>query len=121
MCANSSEIRKLFQVGNKTSHLSVSCVVIWHAQDRGRVHRSHHQGRELKLQKLAAMLGDPEIAAEQRLGRSGAQADDNLRLQEGDFRIKPRAAGGNLSGIALFVDAALAAGFPLRVFHGMLT
>ena len=97
----------------------MSCMLIWRAQNRGRVNRSHHQGRQLELQKLTAMLGDPEIAAKQRLGRSGSQADDDLRLPEGDFRIQPRTAGGNLSGIGLFVDAALAAGFPLEVFHGI--
>ena len=49
------------------------------------------------------------------MGGRGAQADQHARLHGLELGVQPRAAGGDLLGVRLLVDAALALGRPLEV------
>ena len=65
------------------------------------------------------MLRDPKIAAEKSLRRSGPQAYDDFGFECGDLGFEPRTARGDFGGAGFFVDAALAARFPLEMFDGV--
>ena len=77
---------------------------------------SHHKRCNRRFNKLAAMLRDAKVAPEQGLRRGRSEANHNPRLKDRDFRIQPWTAGGNLSGIGLFVNTALASRLPFEVF-----
>src|SRR5262245_17131956 len=47
----------------------------------------------------------------------GAERHRQSRLDERQFHVEPPAAGPNLAGIRLGVNASLAAGFELEVLH----
>jgi hypothetical protein len=49
----------------------------------------HDERSERRLHEFAAMLRDAKIPSEQCLRGRGAQANDDFRLQRGDFRVKP--------------------------------
>ena len=66
---------------------------------------------------LAAQGGDGDRLAEQRAGGGGAERDDERRPDQGQFLLEPPAAGTDLAGIGLFVDAALAPPLELEMLH----
>src|SRR4051794_36140937 len=78
-----------------------------------------HVRRQGRLDPRASLLGHAELLAEQRLRGGGAEADEDLRLHDCQFLVEPRMAGGDLGPRGLLVDAALAAGGPLEVLHGV--
>ena len=57
--------------------------------------------------------------AEDRLGCSRAETDDDARLYNLYFGFQPRPAGGDFSGGRLFVFATLTLRFPFKVFHSI--
>src|SRR5579871_5440174 len=73
--------------------------------------------RERRMNEAAAQLGHTKIAAEQRLCRSRAEADEHFRPDERDLGIEPRLAGADLHRIGLPMDAALAARRPFEMLH----
>ena len=66
---------------------------------------------------LAAHLRDRHRLAEQRLRRGRAERHDKIRLHQRQFVVQPPAAGLDLAGIRLGMDAALAARLELEVLH----
>jgi hypothetical protein len=65
------------------------------------------------------MLREPKPGAEQRLRRSGAEADQDSGRDDLDFGLEPRIAGLSLSPARLLVNAALAARDPFEMLHGV--
>src|SRR5690242_1655354 len=90
-------------------------LVVWRAQDRRRVNGREDEWRERRRHELAAMRGDLELTAEQRLGRRGAQADDRLRLHERDLGVEPRPTRRDFARVGLLVNAPLPARLPFEV------
>jgi len=79
------------------------------------VHRRHDERRQLRLHRHAAVLADPELTAEERLRGGRAEAHEHLGLQQREFGLEPRPAGGDLRSVRLLVDAPLPARLPLEV------
>src|SRR5258707_15120090 len=73
--------------------------------------------RQWRRNPFAAMLRDAEVAPKYSLGRSGSQEHDDLRLNGFNFSLQPRPAGGDFKGGRLLMDAALASGLKLEMFH----
>ncbi|MDX6573903.1 MAG: hypothetical protein QOC86_3059 [Gaiellales bacterium] len=73
--------------------------------------RTTDNGRE----DLAATLGDPEIAPDDRLGRRGTEQDQQIGLDDLHLEVEPRPAGPDLGCVRALVKAPLAAGPPLEV------
>src|SRR5690242_11641331 len=71
--------------------------------------------RKVRLDQLAALLRDPEVAPEQGLCGGRTEADQHARPDHLELRLEPRATGCDLRPVRLLVDAALAAGLPLEV------
>jgi hypothetical protein len=71
------------------------------------------------LDELSPRHGNLEARPEHRLGGRGPEAADDLRLQRGDLRLQPRAAGFDLTLRRRLVQAALAARLPFEVLHGV--
>src|SRR5579885_1467456 len=59
----------------------------------------------------AAVACDAEGGSHEGLGGGGAEGDDQVRSEKGQFRFQPWAAGGDLPGAWLLVQAALAVGW----------
>src|SRR4051812_615678 len=70
-----------------------------------------------QLDQLAAILGDLERSAKQRLRRRRAEAHDHPRLHHLDLSGQPRPARRDLARVRLVVDAPLALRDPLEVLH----
>src|SRR5436190_90275 len=83
------------------------------------MHRRRHGVREVRVEQLAAMLGDAELAAEQRLGCRRAEQDEDARLHHLELRLEPGPAGRHLGPVGLLVDPALAARLPLEMLDGV--
>ena len=81
------------------------------------MNRSHYVRCQCRFQALAAVLGDAESPAKQRLRRRGSQTDDYFRFQCGDFRFQPWPASTDFTGVRFLVDAAFAARLLFKVFH----
>ena len=65
------------------------------------------------------MLRDTKIAAQQRLGGSGAQANDYFRMERCYFSVEPWPAGGDFRGVRFFVHPAFPVGFPFEVLYSV--
>ena len=68
-------------------------------------------------EEFAAVPGQPEIAANQGLGGSCAEADDNVGFDHEYFSVKPRSAGLDLARRRFFVQTTLATGLPTKVLY----
>ncbi len=77
-------------------------------------HRGERRGAD-----LAAVLRHLEVLAEERLRGGGAQAHDGARADDRELGVEPGAAGADLAGVRLLVDALLAPRLPLEVLHGV--
>src|SRR5690349_16736503 len=62
------------------------------------------------------MLGQAELAAQHRLRRGGAHADDQPGMGSRQLRLQPRAAGFDLVRARLLMDPQFALADPLEVF-----
>src|SRR6059058_3746512 len=71
--------------------------------------------RKVRFDELSALPRDPEVAPEERLSRSRAEADQNARLDHVELGLQPGPAGRDLRPVRLLVDASLAARLPLEV------
>jgi hypothetical protein len=84
----------------------------------GRLQVSHgrqHPRRQGCAEHPAALLRNPESRFQHRLGRGGAQAEQQRRLQDVDFRQEPATAGVDFLLRRGLVEATLATGFPFEV------
>src|SRR5947199_2336107 len=72
-------------------------------------------GRPARRREVAAILRDPERVAEDRAGRRGAEADENLRLDQGQLGVEPRTTSLELVRPWRLMDSALAALLELEV------
>ena len=81
------------------------------------MHGRQHERGERRRDELAPMRRHLELTAEQRLRRRSPQADDHARLDHLDLGGQPRPAGGDLTGVGLFVDSPLSPRDPLEVLH----
>ena len=72
-------------------------LVAGRAQHGRRMHGREYRRRPFRFDRRAALLHHAERAAEQDLGGGGAEADDELRLDDVDFGLQPRAARGDLA------------------------
>src|SRR5206468_2423378 len=88
-------------------------------QDGRWMRRGHHVGSEIGRNQFPAIPGHSEILAEQPLGRTGAEADENLRLHNFQLRIEPGTARFDFRMTRLLMNAPLAAlrSFPFEVLH----
>jgi hypothetical protein len=78
--------------------------------------RSRDRG-QVALDRPAALLRDPEGAAEQGLRSRRAERHQDARLHDRQLGLEPRPAGCDLGRIRPLVDAALATRRPLEVLH----
>jgi hypothetical protein len=60
---------------------------------------------------------DAKLPTQQRLGRGGAHAHEDLRAHGGDLGVQPGTARPDLFRARALVDPALASAFPLEVLH----
>src|SRR5438105_8353415 len=83
--------------------------------------RRDHDAATRGLHGAATFLGDAKSLAHDRLRGRGAEADDDLRLDEANFLLEPGMARSDLGVVRLLVDAtrALLAPLPLEVLHGI--
>jgi hypothetical protein len=113
---SAQQFRDFFQVVDETLILLMAGLFIGRTKDGRRMDGGHHPGKG-RIQQFAAVPCDAKFASEQRLRGGGPEADDHLGLQHLDFGFKPRTASRDFHGVGLFVDAPLAAGFPLEVLY----
>src|SRR5438128_9105646 len=72
-------------------------------------------GRPARRREVSAILRDPERVAEDRAGRRGAEADENLGLDQGQLGVEPRTTSLELVRPWRLMDSALAALLELEV------
>src|SRR6185369_15740072 len=113
----SDKLRDFLQVQDELFELSASCRFIGCPQDRRRMDGCRDKRRQRRLDKFSAMLGDAKLRSEQSLRRGRSQADDDPRFDDGDFRVEPGTASSYFAGIGFFVNAPLAARFPLKMLY----
>ena len=89
------------------------------AENGGRMIRSGYPNGFVAVEEFAPVLGEPKIAPEHGLGSGGAQADDNVGLDNKYFSVKPRSAGLDLTGGGFFVQTTLATALPMKVLHNI--
>lgn len=70
-----------------------------------------------QLQYFSPAAGDKKSTAHEALGGGGSQGYDNLRIQNIQLCFQPRAAGGDLAGVWLFVKPALPKRLPFEMLH----
>jgi hypothetical protein len=68
------------------------------------MHRGDDRLRQRRLHRLTPPLGDPELVAQKRLRRGGAEGDDHPRLDQSDLLLEPRVARPYLAGVWLLVQ-----------------
>ena len=71
------------------------------------------------MKKIAAMLGDTKVFAEHCLGRCRSEANDYLRLDDQNLRMKPRLASFDLTHGWLFVESPFASRFPPKMLYSV--
>src|SRR4051794_12924507 len=96
------------EVGCEGAALGFARGVVGCPEDRRRVDRGGDDRREVRLEQLAALLGDAKAGAQDGLRRSGAEQDDGLRLDEAQLLLEPRLAGLDLEALRRGVDAPAA-------------
>src|SRR2546423_5086390 len=75
--------------------------------------------RESAFGELPTLCRDLELAADHCLRGGRAEADDDVRLDRGDFALEPLVAGVDLALGRRLVKAPLAARLPLEVLYGV--
>src|SRR5262249_5808222 len=65
--------------------------------------------------ELAALLGDAEALAQERLRRRRAQANQDDRCDDAELGVEPQSTGVDLHRVRLLVDAPLPPRLPLEV------
>ena len=71
------------------------------------------------LNELPALFGQAVIPSENRLGRSGAQANNNFRPDQRHLGFEPRAACARFRSARLLVNPAFPPLFELEMFNGV--
>src|SRR6266508_239064 len=77
------------------------------------------RGTRVTVEKLPPFLRNANDSSHHRLSRGGAQADDHLRVNDLDLRLKPRLAGYHLPDQRLLVQASLATLDPLKMLDSV--
>ena len=83
------------------------------------MHGSNDVRCECGFEEFAAALRYAEGAAEKRLRGGGTEANDDFGLEQSEFGVEPRSAGGDFGAVWFFVDAAFAARLPFEMFDGV--
>src|ERR671922_53641 len=108
-----SEVRRdRLQVADEGRELGLAVVG---PENRRRVHRRDDDWGQVGGNRVAAVLRDAKVAAEQRLRGGRAEGDENARLHDRELGVQPRATRGDLGPVRLLVDAPLPARLPLEV------
>src|SRR5690348_8252165 len=108
------------EVGRELCPSAAARLVVGRAEDRRRVHGGDDVlGEARPLDRLAALLGDLEAAAQERLRSRGPERHEHPGGHERELAVEPGAAGGDLGSVRLVVDAPLAARTPLEVLDGV--
>ncbi len=84
-------------------------------EDRRRMNGGQDAGRPRRFEPFPPLLSDPEIAAQEGLGCSCAQANQHLGFQQSQFSFEPGSAYRYFFGIRLLVDVLLAFGLPFEM------
>src|SRR5690348_14230429 len=79
--------------------------------------RRHDARRPVRLDELAALLGDAERLPEERLRRGRAEADDDGGRDQLDLPLEPGMARLDLHRARFRMDAPLAARDPFEMLH----
>src|SRR4051812_16936122 len=79
--------------------------------------RGGDERRQLRLDRLATLLRDPEVAPEQALGGRGAEQHQRLGLHQVELLVEPGPAGVDLEALGRLVDAPPTALLELEVLH----
>src|SRR5918994_501921 len=64
----------------------------------------NYGGGELRCDRLAPVLGYPELFAQQSLGGGGSESYDHARVHQPDLLLEPWIAGANLAGTRFLVQ-----------------
>ena len=93
-------------------------------EDRGRVIGGGEPRVRVAVVEDAAVefttvLGESEVAAEERLRGGRAQANDYFRFYDEDLGLQPGTTGLDLAGGWFFVETPFAARLPAEMFHGV--
>jgi len=86
-------------------------------QKRRRVVGGEHERGVSALHEFSARLRHPEVGAEQRARRGGAQAGNDARANDRDLAFQPLAAGVDLALRRGLVQPPLAAQLPFEMLH----
>ena len=103
------ELSDLLEIVDEGAHLSVARFLIGRAQDGRRMQSCSYDRRERGLHHLPTLAGDAEFAAQERLSRGCAQANQYLGLDYSQFGVKPRAASVNLRVARLLMNPSFSA------------
>lgn|SRR5919109_1252320 len=83
------------------------------------MNRRRHRRQSVSFDDLAPVLRETELGAEQGPCSRRAEANDQLRLGDGDLLIEPRTACVDLPHRWFLVDATFPALLPSKVFDGV--
>src|ERR1700726_4155378 len=75
----------LLEIGDEAGHFFVTGIFVWRAQDRRGMNGGGDVRRESGLDEFAAMLSDAKIFAEEGLSGCGAETNNYLGADGGDF------------------------------------
>ena len=87
------------------------------SEDRRGVDRDEHDRPGLADEKFAALATDRDDSTKHRLRRGRAEANQNFRLDDFQFRFEPRLAGGDLADRRFLMQPALAPLDPAEMLH----
>src|SRR5260370_9012003 len=79
----------------------------------------HRLVRPLRLQPLSVLFHQAKLIADHRACGGGAEADHDLRADEGELSLDPRPASSDFDRRRRFVNAPLADALEFEMFHGV--
>src|SRR5438270_8271664 len=79
------------------------------------MHGGGDEWRQRRVDELGALDRNAALRSDHCLGRRRSEADDRARLDHADIRFEPWAAGCDLGGVRLLMDAAFAARLPFEM------
>jgi len=107
------------QVFNERFVIQLALSRVGRTQDRRRVDCSGDSVRRRTRKESAALLKKAVVRPDDRAGSRGAQTNDQLRPDDGEFGLEPGFAGSDLGGRRSLVNSPLAALLELKVLHGV--
>lgn len=98
---------------------AVAIFFLRRAENGRRMVRGGQPGGTLALEEFTSMLGEPEVATEQRLGSRCAHANNDLWFDDKNLCVEPGFAGVDLAPGWFLVEAAFASWLPPEMLHGV--